>query len=99
MCVVCWYTGISPPAPPHPHPPQAKDHRLDVDVVLEAPVVCVPLSVPNQALVINMGVLKLKNKCERKSVTYQKGKGEVSEFDSVFEIFDIALDDFSIMRY
>jgi vacuolar protein sorting-associated protein 13A/C len=76
----------------------AKDHRLDVDVVLEAPVVCVPLSVPNQALVINMGVLKLKNKCERKSVTYQKGKGEVSEFDSVFEIFDIALDDFSIMR-
>ena len=61
-------------------------------------MICVPLSIPNQALVVNMGVLTFKNRCEQKQVDIQKGRGEVVQFESVFEIFDIALDDFSIVR-
>ena len=61
-------------------------------------MICVPLSIPNQALVVNMGVLKVKNRCEQKRVDTQKGRGEVVQFESVFEIFEIALDDFSIVR-
>ena len=79
-------------------PLQAKDQRFSVDVVLEAPVICVPLSIPNQAIMVNMGVLKVKNRCEQKRVDIQKGRSEVVQFESVFEIFEIALDDFSIVR-
>ena len=79
-------------------PLQAKDQRLNVDVVLEAPVICVPLSIPNQALVVNTGVLKVKNRCEQKQVDIEKGRSEVVQFKSVFETFEIALDNFSIVR-
>ena len=66
---------------------------------MEAPLICIPLSLPKQALVVNMGVLTLKNQCVKE--TYKvKGSREREEhtIESVFEHFTIALDDFSISR-
>ena len=79
---------------------QAKDQHIDLDVVVEAPLICVPLPLPNQALVVNMGVLTLKNQCLKESIVVKGSKEEEEQtIESVFERFTIALDDFSINRY
>lgn len=64
---------------------------------MEAPLICIPLSLPNQAVVVNMGVLTLKNQCLKEAYTV-KGSEQAEERESVFERFTIALDDFSIGR-
>lgn len=78
---------------------QAKDQHIDIDIVVEAPLICIPLSLPNQALVVNMGVLTLKNQCLKEAYTVKGSQeGEEHTIESVFERFTIALDDFSISR-
>ena len=58
-----------------------------------------PLPFPNHALVVNMGVLTLKNECLKESVRVKGSEeGEEHTIESVFERFTFALDDFSINR-
>ena len=95
MCVyVCmWSLCLCLP------PLQAKDQHIDLDIIVEAPLICVPLTLPNQALVVNMGVLTLKNQCLKESITVKGSEeGEEHTIDSVFERFTFGLDDFSINR-
>ena len=91
MCA-CGLSACLPPL-------QAKDQHIDLDIVVEAPLICVPLTLPNQALVVNMGVLTLKNQCLKESITVKGSEeGEEHTIDSVFERFTFGLDDFSINR-
>ena len=79
---------------------QAQDKHVDVDLILEAPTICIPLSVPEQTVIVNMGTLKLSNDCVIEAVVYKGYDGdEEKEVKGVFEKFTISLDNFSISRY